>query len=472
MKPIKTVIWKPSPHDPSKQEYVGQRSALEVFEELRYHLESIGYLPDEYFLLDSDLRDGQEFPRDSYLFCTTDYGGNEGIYVDVSLRIPKDGGGFTTRNFATGKTLGESNVDLDKMFLTASAITKAFHSDGIHSRYMMVGRQPEPEGVVMHLTPQEQRLIVDALVLQRNQALEETHQVEQLLQRATGGITQFIDQTGMRPLWISDMDHAKLAIRDGDLDAFYRVLSVLPEESVQLLPMAAGRPGRVGMEMTEALLEQLPAISPADYLHACEQAVEIGDTCRAKFLLEQAEHHVQDLDLSLYGEVIQYAFMSSSENRRGVKMARDLAKSCTTEQIAAADPQLLVCAANFEHHQLVRTLVDKGIDANVCAADLIHTLDRHREGWQITSLLRGGMKIDPQNYAALGACIDIGNAEAAEILLRQGMDFDGYTAWAAQQHLATQNTEVEAALAALWDTELSPTAQEQEQSAHGIQINM
>ena len=42
---------KPSADDPRKLEYAGQRTAAEVFEELKHRLESQGYLPDEYFLL-------------------------------------------------------------------------------------------------------------------------------------------------------------------------------------------------------------------------------------------------------------------------------------------------------------------------------------------------------------------------------------------------------------------------------------
>lgn len=472
MKPIETELWKPSPHDPGKLGYAGQRSALEVFQELHYRLDNMGYLPDEYFLLAHDLRDGAEFPRDAYLYCTTDYGGNEGIYVDVHLRVPQEGGGTTTRNFATGKTLGESGPDLDRMHLIASAITKAFHEDGVHSRYIMLGKRREPEGVVMHLTPQEHRLIVDALVLQRNQALEEASQVEQLLQRTTGGVLQFINETGAKPLKLSNMDYAELAIRNGNLAAFCAVLPEVSENPARLLALTSGRPGNVGMEMTAELLQCMPKISAEDYLKACQGAVEIGDTARVQYLLERSEKQVHDFDISLYGDVISHAFMSGSEHRRGIKMACDLVEGCTTEQIAAANPRLLVWAANSEHHRLMRSLVEKGIDTNTCAAELFHTLDRHQNGWQIISLLHGGMKTDPQNYAALGACIDVGNAEAAEMLLQKGMDFDGYTAWATREHRSTQKPEVEASLRELWENVIKPSAMEPQASESEIQMNL
>ena len=53
MKIIELEKWTPSADDPRRREYAGQRTAQEVFEELKYRLESQGYLTDEYFLRDS-----------------------------------------------------------------------------------------------------------------------------------------------------------------------------------------------------------------------------------------------------------------------------------------------------------------------------------------------------------------------------------------------------------------------------------
>ena len=55
MKPIELECWEPSPDDPRRKVYAGQRTAQEVFEELKYRLENMGYLPDEYFLLIREL---------------------------------------------------------------------------------------------------------------------------------------------------------------------------------------------------------------------------------------------------------------------------------------------------------------------------------------------------------------------------------------------------------------------------------
>lgn len=74
MKIIETERWVPSKEDPSRSEYIGQRTGQEVFEELRQQLENMGCLPDEYFLLDQRWENGREIPEGADIFCTTDYG--------------------------------------------------------------------------------------------------------------------------------------------------------------------------------------------------------------------------------------------------------------------------------------------------------------------------------------------------------------------------------------------------------------
>ena len=71
--------WKPSADDPRKVEYVGQRTAQEVFEELKHRLEGQGYLPEEYFLMDSQWGNGREIPKSADIVCKVDYGESEEI---------------------------------------------------------------------------------------------------------------------------------------------------------------------------------------------------------------------------------------------------------------------------------------------------------------------------------------------------------------------------------------------------------
>lgn len=107
MEPIELKQWTVSPEDPRRMQYAGQRVAQEVFEELKYRLEGMGYLPDEYFLMDREWENGREIPKDADIFCTTDYGVSEGIYLDVYLKWYENDQPVI-RSFITGKTLGRA----------------------------------------------------------------------------------------------------------------------------------------------------------------------------------------------------------------------------------------------------------------------------------------------------------------------------------------------------------------------------
>ena len=125
-----------------------KRVAQEVFEDLKYRLESTGYLPDEYFLMDSHWENGRTIPKGANIFCTTDYGASEGVYLDVYLKWYEDQKPVT-KSFITGKTLGENGNDLDRMFLISSAITKAFHGDhATHTRFQKIGGVEDDTGEI------------------------------------------------------------------------------------------------------------------------------------------------------------------------------------------------------------------------------------------------------------------------------------------------------------------------------------
>lgn len=216
MKRIEFERWEPDAENPRRLKYAGQRAAEEVYQELKARLDSVGYLPDEYLLLDNRWQNGREMPRDAGFFCRTDYGGSEGIYLDVFLDWYEDGQ-HKTEHFMTGKTLGESGADLDRMSLISSAITKAIRGDNIvHARYMVVGAQPEPEETMsLNLSPDEQRLVAQALAEQRIRLGPQAEGEEKLLRRMTGSVTEYMDAAGLADR-LTESDRALLAQHDGE----------------------------------------------------------------------------------------------------------------------------------------------------------------------------------------------------------------------------------------------------------------
>ena len=219
MKQIEFERWELDAENPCKLKYAGQRKAEDVFHELEARLDSIGYLPDEYLLLDNRWQNGREMPRDAGFFCKTDYGGSEGIYLDVFLEWYEDSQ-RRTEHFMTGKTLGESGTDMDRMFLISSAITKAFRGDNsVHARYMVVGGQPGPEETMfLNLSPDEQRLVTQALAEQRIRLGPQAEGEEKLLRRMVGNVTEYMDAAGLSNR-LDEHDRALLAEHDGEPEA-------------------------------------------------------------------------------------------------------------------------------------------------------------------------------------------------------------------------------------------------------------
>ena len=219
MKQTEFERWEPDAENPHKLKYAGQRTAEDVFHELEARLDSVGYLPDEYLLLDRRWQNGREMPRGADFFCKTDYGGSEGIYLDVFLEWCEEGQ-HKTEHFMTGKTLGESGADLDRMSLISSAITKAFRGDNsVHARYMVVGGQSEPaETMSLNLSPDEQRLVAQPLAEQRIRLGPQAEGEEKLLRRMTGSVTEYMDAAGLADR-LTESDRALLAQHDGAPEA-------------------------------------------------------------------------------------------------------------------------------------------------------------------------------------------------------------------------------------------------------------
>lgn len=437
-----------------------KRAAQEVFHELKYRLESMGYLPDEYFLLDSQWENGREIPEDADIFCTTDYGGSEGVYLDVYLKWYEDNKPVT-KSFITGKTLGENGNDLDRMFLISSAITKAFHGDNAtHARFMRINGQEDTGGSVLHLSLKEQLTLADTLKAQLEQLGQQgkdTTSVEQLLRRVTG---TGIQETGLQ---ISDFQKARSAIRDGNLDAFREYAAKVPESAGTLLIEAAGRPGIVGRELTSAALSDRKDIDYGIYCAACKKAIDICDMEKSLFLVQWAEHCVPNLEPSFYGEMAQYHYWEYP------KISQAIIDVCTPEQIAAAPSSLLNAVLMQPDYRTASSLIEKGISGGEDSWRILHTLTyEHRNNWIAESLLQQRMWVEPDDYYAMRSCIENDAVGVAKLLLKNGMDFEKFQEWA-ESHYWGGSPETLQELSDYWQ-ELKIPQQEEAPEQGGMQF--
>ena len=448
MKPIELELWEPNPNDPRTLCYIGQPVAEEVFMELKQRLADMGMLPDEYFLMEREWEDGREIPKGADIFVTTDYGESEGVYLDGYLKWYEDGQPVT-RSFFTGKTLGDTGADLDRMFLISSAITKAFHGDeGQHARYLRLGPEDKGEDMIVSLTPAEQRLFINALIEHRERMLTETDGVEKLLRRMTGSITAYMNLVGERPLQISDYDKAVLAIHDGELRAFKELLPRMADCVGELLIEAAGRVGEVGRKLCMVILVSAEKFPEEKYSAACMKAVDTWDAERVSFLLEQMPQMVPDLDPTFPGQVIAHAYLT---NRH---LGRELIESAPEEWISSAPPDLL-CHTILQQDidfQSADTLVKKGAPCGERAAQLLKYMTTSRDVWAAELLLKDGMRIERNDYATLDACICNRAAGIARILLEQGWDFDGYLDWVSAHPNLDRPEELVDQLEEYWDS--------------------
>ena len=412
------------------------RTGQEVYEELKHRLEGMGYLPDEYFLLDDVWEDGKVVPRDADLFCTTDYGASEGIYLDVRLKWYGEDGKPVIKTFATGKTLGESGSDMDRMFLISSAITKAFHGEhGAYARFQRLEDGTEADGAVLHLSPKEKRVLMDALVEQRMRQEAQMTNTEQLLRRMAGSITAYMDEVGARPLHMSTADRAVLAVRDGELYAFSSLaLQVTkPEERCSLLVESAGRPGAVGRRMAKLMLGAKTPYPEDVWLDACKRAVDTGDLQRVQMMLDRTMDKVDAPSPSLPGEVLQYAYLQNPA------MGSELIRRAAPEQVAAAPSKLLCAAAYARDLPMLTELLRKGLQPGDHAAPLLLPLLTAYDGQRVAHLLKDGLRVRPEDYDAMNVCLREHASSAAEALLGQGMKLDGYLAWAAERGTMLDN---------------------------------
>lgn len=130
LKTLEVDRWEPS-EKKGMLKHVGMISPQEAFDVLDEHLKKSGMLPDEYFSPNSWAWKGvNELPDYVQASCTVNWGGNEGIYLDISLLYRDEQQQLQRFNFATGKTLGTSGDDFLRMSRIAAECSMMLNGRG------------------------------------------------------------------------------------------------------------------------------------------------------------------------------------------------------------------------------------------------------------------------------------------------------------------------------------------------------
>ncbi len=474
---IDTRRWIPSPDEPGKMIPDGQRTYSEVFQDLKQHLTSIGYQPDEYLLLSMDQRDGTSFPEDAYLSQNVNFGGSEGIYLDASVTW-EDESGYHKDEFFTGKTLGTSFEDMNQMNLIAAATLYAFHGHADHTRYLKLGVGESPaDGLTVHLDSDERDIVADALFEARNyqKACGSPYQkTENLLRRMVGSIIEYMQLVGERPAELTAFDAAELAIKENNMDVFLEQYPVAPNHGALFLK-AAAQPGRVGAMMTDHLMMGLKDIPPNSYLDACISVIKNGETERLQNMLKVADEHLAEPYPELFGIVVKHAYTQYDDNIRGHHIAKALVENATEDEIRTVPPALVTSALQHNDTWLADRLLRGGVELGREAGDAIYAAAASRHDWFLERMVtQYGVDIDANNYGALRACKRMTNLDAAKIIIDCGADFGGFKAAFSSQYQGFGETQFMQSMEAYCQSkvqEAAESATQEEDQGMDMQMN-
>ncbi len=129
--------------------HIGMLKMGEVFEMLKEHLLSKDMLPDEYFLINqNDWHKDRELPDYDYAICIPNFGGSEGIYLDISLVYDDEQKQRQHMRFATGKTLEEGADAFLKMARIAAECSLMLNGHGLRYTKSDVDISLNPEQVL------------------------------------------------------------------------------------------------------------------------------------------------------------------------------------------------------------------------------------------------------------------------------------------------------------------------------------
>lgn len=134
LKTIKTLELKrwSEPDEQQQVKRIGMANAQEIFNKLEAHLKENNLLPDEYFLFEESnfTKNNGELPEVYNVICNTNFGGSEGIYLDIILKSQNG-----NINFATGKTLDDSVEAFYKMSRIGAECSLMLNSYGNEFKY-------------------------------------------------------------------------------------------------------------------------------------------------------------------------------------------------------------------------------------------------------------------------------------------------------------------------------------------------
>lgn len=148
---IEVDKWVPGDR-PGTVKHAGMISPQEVFDALKKHLTEVGLIPDEYFHSNEyEWKGVKELPDYIRASCDVNWGGSEGIYLDIDLLYRDENEQLQRFHLATGKTLGRTGDDYLQMSRIAAECSLMLNSRGAVVRF---NDEPQKDGVAVELNNQ------------------------------------------------------------------------------------------------------------------------------------------------------------------------------------------------------------------------------------------------------------------------------------------------------------------------------
>ena len=216
--------------------HIGMLKKGEVFEMPKDHLIRKDLLPDDYFLMSGyDWDENRELPEYDYAVCVPNYGGSEGIYLDISLVYHDEQRQRRELALATGKTLEESADAFLKMARIAAECSLMLNGSGVYYTKSDVDVSFNP-GQALYLTNLLEKMLADSMDAKERDMLPGI--IKQLACVSYEPVIAVCRKEGdLFSLWLHDMP-------DVQLEAFLSRSSVQKgklEELMEFLPADDGR---------------------------------------------------------------------------------------------------------------------------------------------------------------------------------------------------------------------------------------
>ncbi len=295
---------------------------------------------------------------------------------------------------------------------------QAQNSEKIEETAKQPNVQEAEETTVIHLNQRERQIVADSLLETSFRLRKEKkpfEEVENLLRRVVGNITDYIKSIGDRTKNVDYADMARLAIVDGNMRELAEALPHIPHMHGNLLTYTANRSDDMGRLMADRILSTATNLSSDIYKQACLAAISSKNADTLLLLVDKASKCVPHLSKDFFSDIIQQALP-----KRDYNLAQKIVDNLPEKVIGQTDPHLLKIAIMDKEFDLAKSLIIKGIDVKTESPMLYYAVAKQQNTEFANLLKEKGADPSSKNSLALQTCVETKDLIAAKFLVQHG----------------------------------------------------